>query len=51
MVRRPAFDEVVISQPPFDAVVHTASPFHYNISDVQKDLLDPGTVTFQSKKT
>lgn len=36
-----AFDLAVQSEPPFDAVLHTASPFHFNIKDVKKDLLDP----------
>ncbi|EAU34910.1 conserved hypothetical protein [Aspergillus terreus NIH2624] len=36
-----AFDEAVKSNPPFDYVLHTASPFHYNISDPVKDFLDP----------
>ncbi|KAI9651859.1 MAG: methylglyoxal reductase (NADPH-dependent) gre2 [Alyxoria varia] len=36
-----AFNEAVKSDPPFEAVVHTASPFHFNATDVQKDLLDP----------
>lgn len=36
-----AFDEAVISDPPFDAVVHTASPFHYEVKDNKKDMLDP----------
>ena len=36
-----AFDEAVKSDPPFDIVIHTASPFHFNVQDVQKDLLDP----------
>ncbi|KAJ5725567.1 uncharacterized protein N7483_006924 [Penicillium malachiteum] len=36
-----AFDEAVKSTPPFDYVLHTASPFHYNISDPVKDFLDP----------
>lgn len=39
-----AFDEVVVSDPPFDAVIHTASPFHFNITDPKKDLLDPAIV-------
>ena len=39
-----AFDEAVISDPPFDAVVHTASPFHFNITDPKKDLLDPAII-------
>ncbi|KAI5305625.1 hypothetical protein KEM56_003827 [Ascosphaera pollenicola] len=42
-----AFDEAIKSDPPFEAVIHTASPFHFNSKDVQKDMLDPainGTV-------
>ncbi|KAF2645147.1 NAD(P)-binding protein [Massarina eburnea CBS 473.64] len=39
-----AFDKTVISDPPFEAVLHTASPFHFNITDVQKDLLDPAII-------
>ncbi|ANB11092.1 carbonyl reductase (NADPH-dependent) [Sugiyamaella lignohabitans] len=42
-----AFDEAVKSEPGFDAVIHTASPFHFNVVDPVKDLLDPavnGTV-------
>jgi nucleoside-diphosphate-sugar epimerase len=39
-----AFDEAVISDPPFEAVLHTASPFHFNVTDVQKDLLDPAVI-------
>jgi nucleoside-diphosphate-sugar epimerase len=31
-----AFDQAVISDPPFEAVLHTASPFHFNVTDVQK---------------
>ena len=34
-----AFDEAVKSDPPFDAVLHTASPFHFNVTDPKKDLL------------
>lgn len=37
-----AFDVAVVSDPPFEIVIHTASPFHYNVTDVKKDLLDPG---------
>lgn len=36
-----------MSDPPFEAVVHTASPFHHNITDPEKDILNPaihGTV-------
>lgn len=36
-----AFDEAVKSNPPFEAIIHTASPFHLNITDTKKDLLDP----------
>ena len=39
-----AFDEAVKSDPPFDAVVHTASPFHFNVTDPKKDLLDPAII-------
>lgn len=31
-----AFDKAVISDPPFEAVLHTASPFHFRITDIQK---------------
>ena len=36
-----AFDKAVVSDPPFEAVIHAASPFHFNITDIKKDLLDP----------
>ena len=36
-----AFDEAVKADPPFDAVVHTASPYHYDVKDNKKDMLDP----------
>lgn len=39
-----AFSEAVKSDPPFEAVIHTASPFHYNVTDVQKQLLDPAII-------
>lgn len=39
-----AFDEVIKSEPPFEAVIHTSSPFHYNVTDTKKDLLDPAIV-------
>lgn len=32
------------SNPPFEAVLHTASPFHFNVTDPQKDLLDPAII-------
>ncbi|THY96063.1 NAD(P)-binding protein [Aureobasidium pullulans] len=39
-----AFDKAVVSDPPFEAVIHTASPFHFNVADVQKELLDPAVI-------
>jgi len=39
-----AFDEAVKSNPPFEAVIHTASPFHFNVTDTKKDLLDPAVI-------
>lgn len=36
-----AFDQAVQSSPVFEAVIHTASPFHNNIKDAHKDILDP----------
>jgi len=39
-----AFEQAVVSDPPFEAVLHTASPFHFNVTDVQKDLLDPAII-------
>lgn len=39
-----AFDQAVKSDPPFEAVIHTASPFHFNVTDVQKQLLDPAII-------
>jgi len=39
-----AFDNAVKSDPPFDIVIHTASPFHFNVTDVKKDLLDPAII-------
>ncbi|KAL1885773.1 methylglyoxal reductase (NADPH-dependent) gre2 [Paecilomyces lecythidis] len=36
-----AFDEAVKSDPPFDYVLHTASPFHFNVQDPEKDFLNP----------
>lgn len=39
-----AFDQAVVSDPPFEAVIHTASPFHFNVTDVQKQLLDPAYI-------
>ena len=31
-----AFDKAVVSDPPFETVIHTASPFHFNVTDIQK---------------
>lgn len=39
-----AFDEAVKANPPFEAVIHTASPFHFNVKDAKKDLLDPAII-------
>lgn len=39
-----AFDQAVVSDPPFEAVIHTASPFHFNVTDIKKDLLDPAII-------
>ncbi|KAF7165774.1 hypothetical protein CNMCM5623_009853 [Aspergillus felis] len=36
-----AFDECFKSDAPFDVVIHTASPFRYSITDIQRELLDP----------
>ncbi|MCJ1285583.1 methylglyoxal reductase (NADPH-dependent) gre2 [Xylographa opegraphella] len=36
-----AFEKAVISEPSFETVIHTASPFHFNVTDTKKDLLDP----------
>lgn len=44
-VARPgAFDAALVSDPPIEAVIHTASPFHFNVTDIQKDLLDPAVM-------
>jgi nucleoside-diphosphate-sugar epimerase len=34
----------VQSDPPFEGVLHTASPFHFNIEDPKRDLLDPAII-------
>lgn len=39
-----AFDEAVKFDPPFEIVIHTSSPFHFNVTDVKKDLLDPAII-------
>lgn len=38
-----AFDEVV-KTPGIEVVLHTASPFHFNITDPQRDLIDPAVI-------
>ncbi|KAF2095614.1 dihydroflavonol-4-reductase [Rhizodiscina lignyota] len=38
-----AFDEA-IKATQFDAVIHTASPFHYNIQDNKRDLIDTAII-------
>lgn len=38
-----AFDEAVKIDG-LEAVIHTASPFHFNITDTKKDLLDPAII-------
>ena len=39
-----SFDHAVQSNPPFETIIHTASPFHLNITDTKKDLLDPAVI-------
>ncbi|EQB56327.1 NAD dependent epimerase/dehydratase [Colletotrichum gloeosporioides Cg-14] len=41
VARSDAFTEAVKSDPPIEAVIHTASPFTFNVTDIQADLLDP----------
>ncbi|KIW13351.1 hypothetical protein PV08_08539 [Exophiala spinifera] len=36
-----AFDQAMQSTPAFDGIIHSASPFHFNIRDAKKDILDP----------
>ncbi|KAH8781987.1 putative NADPH-dependent methylglyoxal reductase GRP2 [Hyaloscypha finlandica] len=38
-----AFDEAVKVEG-LEAVLHTASPFHFNVTDTQKDLIDPAVI-------
>ena len=44
IAQKDAFAEVVKSDPPFEIVIHTASPFHFNTKNPQKDLVDPAVV-------
>ena len=39
-----AFDKAIVSDPPFETVIHTASPFHFDVTDPQKELLDPAVI-------
>ena len=43
IAREGAFDEAV-KIPGLEAVIHTASPFHFNVTDTKKDLLDPAVI-------
>ncbi|CAN8103643.1 unnamed protein product [Discula destructiva] len=43
IAKEDAFDEVV-KTPGIDFVLHTASPFHFKITDPQKDLIDPAVI-------
>ena len=44
IAERGAFNKAVQSNPPFEAILHTASPFHFNVTDTKKDLLDPAII-------
>lgn len=39
-----AFDALIQSTPDIDVVLHTASPFHFNWEDPQRELVDPAVV-------
>lgn len=40
-----AFDDAVKSiSEGLEAVIHTASPFHFNVTDTKRDLLDPAII-------
>ncbi|KAH6670728.1 putative NADPH-dependent methylglyoxal reductase GRP2 [Halenospora varia] len=39
-----AFDDALKSTPDLDSVIHTASPFHFNVTDAKKDLIDPAVI-------
>jgi len=40
-----AFDDAVKSVGEgLEAVIHTASPFHFNVTDTKRDLLDPAII-------
>ncbi|KAK7548205.1 hypothetical protein IWX49DRAFT_205648 [Phyllosticta citricarpa] len=44
IAKEDAFEDAVKSDPPFEAVIHTASPFHYNVTDPIKDLINPAVI-------
>ncbi|KAL9100757.1 MAG: hypothetical protein Q9163_003906 [Psora crenata] len=44
IARSGAFDDVIKSEPPFETVIHASSPFHFNVTDTKKDLLDPAII-------
>ena len=44
IAERGAFDKAVQSNPPFEVIIHTASPFHFNATDTEKELLDPAVI-------
>ena len=44
IAKRGAFDKAVQSSPQFETIIHTASPFHFNATDVKKELLDPAVI-------
>ena len=43
IAKEDAFEEAVQAAP-FEAVLHTASPFHFNVKDAKRDLLDPAII-------
>ncbi|KAF3808968.1 Ketoreductase azaE [Colletotrichum gloeosporioides] len=51
VVQPDAFNEAVKSDAPFEAVIHTASPFTFNVTDIQADLLDPAINGTTASKT
>lgn len=39
-----AFDAALVSDPPIEAVIHTQSPFHFNVTEIKKGLLEPAII-------
>ncbi|RDL38294.1 putative NADPH-dependent methylglyoxal reductase GRP2 [Venustampulla echinocandica] len=39
-----AFDEAIKASEGLEGVIHTASPFHFNVTDTKKDLIDPAVI-------